>query len=270
MEYLGAIADEDKNTDIRLSNEKNVAVFSQPHSRVKLMAVKTNEQLAIARESATLIKERHKVNTKPSIPIAVSARHIHLTQESIDVLFGKGYELTEKAPLSQPGQFAANETLTLVGPKNRIENVRILGPSRSKNQIEISRTDEFFLGIDAPVRASGHTENSPGIKLIGPNSELVLNEGLICAWRHIHMRPEDAESFGVKDKDIVDIKVNNELRPLTFGNVLIRVSSKYKLEMHIDTDEANAAELPRHSEGVLFKTEVEASLVRRKTKVNTV
>lgn len=270
LEFLGALLDEEKNMDINLSDAKNAQLFSLPHSRVKLLAVRTNEQLAIARESASLIKEKNKVNTVTNIPIAVSARHIHLRKETLDVLFGPGYQLTQKAALSQPGQFAANECLTLVGPKNSIENVRILGPCRSKDQIEISRTDEFFLGIDAPVRASGHTENSPGIKLIGPKGNITLKEGVICAWRHIHMHPDDASQFGVDDKDIVDIQVNNELRPLTFGNVLVRVSPKYKLEMHIDTDEGNAAELPRHSEGVLISTEANASLIRRWTKINKV
>jgi acetate kinase len=270
LEFLGALLDEEKNIDIKLDDSNNVEIFSMPHSRVKLLAIKTNEQLAIARETTSLIKERNKVNTKASIPIAVSARHIHLTKETLETLFGDNYELSQKAPLSQPGQYAANECLTLVGPKNSIENVRILGPCRSKDQIEISRTDEFYLGIDAPVRASGHIENSPGIKLIGPKGSISLSEGVICAWRHIHMHPDDALSFGVKDKDIVDIGINNKDRPLTFGNVLVRVSSNYTLEMHIDTDEANAAELPRFSEGELIATDINASLIQRRTKINKV
>ena len=236
------------------------------HSRVKLLAIKTNEQLSIAKETVRLIEEKDKVNTQPSIPIAVSARHIHLTQEVVDALFGEGYQLTAKAPLSQPGQFACNECVTIVGPKNQIERVRVLGPTRSKNQLEISRTDEFFLGVDAPVRASGKVENTPEIKLVGPAGEYTLTEGVICAWRHIHMTPEDAVTFGVEYKDIVDVEVSFGARTLTFGNVLVRVLPKYKLEMHIDTDEANAAELPRYSEGVLFKTEGTATLLSKKVK----
>ncbi|CAA6822852.1 MAG: Acetate kinase (EC [uncultured Aureispira sp.] len=264
LDFLGAIINEDKNHDIALSDAAPVQEFSMQHSRVKLLAVKTNEQYAIAQEALRIIQEKTKVNTIPTIPIAVSGRHIHLTQETVDALFGKGYQLTEKAPLSQPGQFACHEQVTIVGPKNQIERVRVLGPTRPKNQLEVSRTDEFFLGLDAPVRASGKVENTPGIKLVGTEGVYNMTEGVICAWRHIHMTPEDAEIFGVADKDIVDVAVSNGLRPLTFGNVLVRVSPKYALEMHIDTDEANAAELPRYSEGVLNKTKGSAQLVKRK------
>lgn len=264
LDFLGAIINEDKNHDIELSDTNPVQDFSMQHSRVKLLAVKTNEQYAIAQEALRIIQEKTKVNTVPTIPIAVSGRHIHLTQEAVDALFGEGYQLTEKVPLSQPGQFACNEQVTIVGPKNQIERVRVLGPTRSKNQLEVSRTDEFFLGVDAPVRASGKVENTPGIKLIGTKGVYNMTEGVICAWRHIHMTPEDAETFGVADKDIVDVEVSNGLRPLTFGNVLVRVSPKYTLEMHIDTDEANAAELPRYSEGVLNKTKGSAQLLKRK------
>jgi acetate kinase len=156
--------------------------------------------------------------------------------------------------------------VTVVGPKNKLERVRILGPCRSLNQLEISRTDEFFLGLDAPVRASGKVENSPGVKIVGNHGETILKEGVICAWRHIHMTPADAEVFGVVDGDIVEVDVNNGLRPLTFGNVLIRVSPSFKLEMHIDTDEANAAELSQNAEGELLNTEGTATLVKRNLK----
>jgi len=266
LDFFGAMINEDKNHDVKLSAEEPVQEFSMDYSRVKLLAVKTNEQYAIAQETVRVIEEKSKVNTIPTIPIAVSGRHIHLTQEAVDALFGEGHQLTEKAPLSQPGQYACNEQVTVVGPKNNIERVRVLGPTRPKNQLEISRTDEFFLGVDAPVRASGKVENSPGIKLIGTKGTYQMKEGVICAWRHIHMTPEDAELFGVEDQDIVDVEVTNGLRPLTFGNVLVRVKSSYALEMHIDTDEANAAELPRYSEGVLNKTEGSAHLVTKKKK----
>lgn len=266
LDFLGAVIDEDLNHDLSLSADQAVAEFSMPHSRAKLLAVRTDEQFAIAQETVRIVQEENKVNTVPTIPIAVSGRHIHLTQEVVDQLFGEGYQLTEKAPLSQPKQFAANERVTLVGPKNKIERVRILGPCRSLNQVEISRTDEFFLGIDAPVRASGHVEHSAGIKLVGPKGEVTLKEGVICAWRHIHMTPEDAKIFEVNDKDIVEVEVTAGARPLTFGNVLVRVSPKYLLEMHIDTDEANAAELPRNSEGVLIATDGTAKLIKRKLK----
>lgn len=263
LEFLGAIYSEDRNHELKLSTDEPAASFAMRHSRVELLAIKTDEQLAIAQQTERRLT-RATVNSEPSIPIAVSARHMHITQETLEQLFGEGHELTVKAPLSQPGQFAANEQVTVVGPKNRLERVRILGPVRPKNQIEISRTDEFFLGIDAPVRESGKVENTPGIKVIGPKGEVNLKDGLICAWRHIHMTPEDAELFGVEDRDVVDVEVGTPNRPLTFGNVLIRISPKYKLEMHIDTDEANAAELPARSEGALISTERSAQLRKRK------
>ena len=266
MEYMGVLTDEDLNNDIRLSEENPFAFFNASNSRVKLLAIKTDEEKAIAAETARIINEGNKVNTVPVIPIAISARHLHLTQESVEMLFGTGYKLSEKAPLSQPGQFAANETVTVVGPKNSIERVRILGPCRELNQLEISRTDEFFIGIDAPVRASGKVENTPGIKILGPNGELTLKEGVICAWRHIHMTPDDADVFGVEEGDIVEVEVKNGARPLTFGNVLIRVSPKFKLEMHIDTDEANAAELSQNAEGALLHTEGTATLLKKNLK----
>ena len=263
LDFLGARIDAEANRNIKLTPETPVQAFSLPHSKTTLLAIATDEQLSIARHAADLAGHRDEVVNALQIPIAISARHIHLSQETVERLFGEGYQLTEYKPLSQPGQFAANETLTLVGPKNRIENVRILGPARSKNQIEISRTDEFFLGIDAPIRGSGHTENSPGCTLIGPKGEVTLKEGVICAWRHIQMTPEDAAQFGVEDKDIVEVEVVNQERSLTFGNVLIRVSSKYKLEMHIDTDEGNAAEIQRGATGVLAGTDGKVELRKR-------
>lgn len=200
--------------------------------------------------------------TDHTIPVAISARHVHLTQEMVELLFGEGHQLTPLKSLSQPGQFAAQEQVTLVGPKRAIERVRVLGPTRSANQVEISRTDEFFLGIDAPIRASGDVENSPGITLIGTDGRTQeLHRGVICAWRHLHMTPEDAEFFGVADGDTVDVEVGNAgVRSLTFGDVLVRVKSSYKLEMHIDTDEGNAAELSRYDEGELEVTHALAEL----------
>ena len=267
LNFLGAIINEDKNANIRLSANHTVQGFSMNHSRVKLLAVRTDEQLAIAKSCSRLINKGDAVNTLPAIPIAISARHIHLTQETVDQLFGPGYELKVRKWLSQPGQFAAEETVTVVGPRNQIERVRVLGPVRSKDQLEISRTDEFFLGIDAPVRESGRVENTPGCKLIGPVGEKIIEDGVICAWRHIHMTPGDAKIFGVKDRDIVEVAVDSPDRPLTFGNVLIRVSPNYKLEMHIDTDEGNAAEIQSGDEGVLFETGRQGQLRKRKVRL---
>lgn len=268
LDFLGAILDEDANRELQLSKETPVADLSTSYSRVKLLAVATDEELCIARHAAKLSLDKDKVTDAMNIPIAVSARHVHLTQETLEKLFGAGYQLTEKKPLSQPGQFAANETVTIVGPKNQIERVRILGPVRKGDQVEISRTDEFFLGLDAPVRESGKTENTPGIKIIGPAGEVTIQEGVICAWRHIHMTPDDAVRFGVEDKDIVEVRIEQGDRSLTFGNVLIRVSPKYKLEMHIDTDEGNAAELSQGARGVLVSTTGMAHLEKRHTRMD--
>ncbi len=176
------------------------------------------------------------------VPVGVSARHIHLTQADVETLFGKGYQLTKKKDL-MGGQFASNELVTIVGLKLRaIENVRILGPVRKASQVEISATDAVKLGIKAPVRESGNIAGSAPIAVVGPCGVLYLKEGCIVAKRHIHMSPADAERAGVKNGDIVSVKVDNE-RATTFNNVLIRVDPSFTLEMHIDTDEANAAEI---------------------------
>lgn len=264
LDFLGAIINEDKNNGLSLSKTAPVADFSMQHSRVRLLAVRTDEQLAIAKECGKMIEKADGVNVLPAIPVAISARHIHLCRETVDALFGEGHELTVRKWLSQPGQYAAEETVQVVGPRNTLKKVRVLGPVRSKDQLEISRTDEFFLGIDAPVRESGKVENTPGCKLIGPAGEFNLEDGVICAWRHIHMTPEDAKTFGVVDRDIVEVEVGSAERPVIFGNVLIRVSPNYKLEMHIDTDEGNAAEINSGEEGVLRHTENAGKLRKRR------
>ena len=266
LDFLGARFDDEQNRDAEVSHETPVFDVSNHRSRCKLLVVATDEAHAIANHTAHLCQERDRTNDEQRpIPVAISARHIHLSQEHVEALFGEGHQLTELRPLSQPGQFACEEKVTLVGPKRTIEGVRVLGPARSKTQVEISRTDEFHLGVDAPVRASGDVENTPGITLLGADGRKVeLKQGVICAWRHIHMTTDDAEHFGVNDRDIVEVEVGQEGgRGLTFGDVLVRVKDSYKLEMHIDTDEGNAAELPRHSEGALATTDGQARLRKR-------
>lgn len=194
------------------------------------------------------------------IPVAVSARHVHLTVEAVAVLFGAGHSLTPWRPLSQPGQFACTEKVDVVGPKKTIAGVRVLGPERSRCQVEVSRSDEFRLGVDAPIRGSGDVQGTPGITLVGPAGRLDLAEGLICARRHIHMTPADALRFGVAHGDTVEVAVDTEGRDLIYGDVLVRVSEKYALEMHIDTDEANAAEIDVDVTGVLVASGKDASL----------
>ena len=176
------------------------------------------------------------------VPIGVSARHIHLTQEHVEILFGKGYQLTKRKEL-MGGQFATNETVTIVGIKLRaIENVRVLGPVRKQTQVEISATDAIKLGVKAPIRESGKVEGSAPIAVVGPKGAIYLNEGCIIAMRHIHMSPRDAMAAGVHDGDIVSVKADNE-RGTIFNHVKIRVDDSFTLEMHIDTDEANAAKI---------------------------
>ena len=175
------------------------------------------------------------------IPIAVSARHAHLSQRTIDLLFGQGYRLRARSWLSQTGQFAAQETVTVIGPKGMLEHVRLMGPPRVRDQVEVSRTDELVLGIDAPVRTSGDLTGTPGVTLEGPCGRVELKSGLISARRHIHASPEDAARLGIKDGETVQVRVDSEGRDLTFGDVTVRVASDYRLELHLDTDEANAA-----------------------------
>ena len=175
--------------------------------------------------------------------VETSARHVHVTQETLEILFGAGHTLTPIKDLSQPGQFASQEQVDVVGPKNTIKRVRILGPVRPENQVELALTDARSIGVTAPVRESGDVAGSGACKLVGPCGEVELTQGVIAAKRHIHMTPEDAAVFGVKDKDIVSVKVIPpvEGRALIFGDVVVRVSPKFSLAMHIDTDESNAA-----------------------------
>ena len=173
--------------------------------------------------------------------VETSARHVHVTQKDLETLFGAGYQLTPKKNLSQPGQFACEERVDVVGPKKTLARVSILGPVRPESQVELSLTDARSIGVDAPVRESGDLAGSGACKLVGPAGEVELAQGVIAAKRHIHMTPEDAKEYGVEDKQIVSVKVNTQGRALTFGDVVVRVSPKFSLAMHIDTDESNAA-----------------------------
>lgn len=184
----------------------------------------------------------HALDTDLYIPVGVSNRHVHLSEEHIELLFGSGYRLTSLRELSQPGQFAANETVTLAGPKGVIPHVRVLGPSRGASQVEISRTDGYLLGIHPPVRLSGHIQDTPGIALIGPKQMVMLTEGLIVAKNHVHMSMEDAQRFQVVQGDRLMVQTTGD-RPLMFTDVVVRIHDRFSLEMHVDTDEANAAQL---------------------------
>ena len=185
-----------------------------------------------------------RMDTAPvQIAVAVSARHVHLTQASVERLFGAGHELVVRTQLLQPDQYAAVETVTLIGPQGRIPGVRVVGPTRDEDQVELSRTDQILLGIDAPFRASGDLAGTPGITLEGPAGQVRLDRGVIGVLRHIHMNTTEADVLGFKHLDRVDVALRREDRGLTFSDVIVRVSPSYRLELHLDTDEGNAAGL---------------------------
>jgi acetate kinase len=226
--------------------DSRAAVISAEDSPVTVLVVPTDEERMIARETVRAISRKQlsaviRIQDIP-IPIGISAHHVHLCKEHVETLFGEGHKLTPRSPLTQPGQFACEEQVTLVGPKGRVERVRVLGPEREFSQVEISRTEEFKLGIDAPVRLSGDLEGTPGVQIEGPEGSVLLENGVICAQRHIHMSPEEALRFGIHDRDVVMVRAGEE-RSLIFGDVVVRVKPSFKLELHLDTDEANAAEL---------------------------
>lgn len=184
--------------------------------------------------------------------VETSARHVHVTQEHLEILFGKGYELTVKKMLSQPGQYASAERVDVVGPKKTLTGVSILGPVRPATQVELSLTDARSIGVAAPIRESGDIASTPGCKLVGPCGEVEITEGVIAAKRHIHMTTADAAEMNVKDKDVVSVKIDTEGRSLIFGDVVVRVSDKFALAMHIDTDESNAAACGRDVKGEII------------------
>lgn len=185
------------------------------------------------------------------ILVETSARHVHLSREDLDILFGKGFELTFKKDLSQPGQFATNERVTVVGPKREIANISILGPVRKQTQVELSATDARSVGIPIVVRESGDLAGTPGCKIVGPCGEVEISEGVIVAKRHIHLTHDSAAEFGVEDKQIVSVEIKGTGRSTVFGDVVIRVSEKFAPAMHIDTDESNAC--LSNGEGYIIK-----------------
>ncbi|MFR5601273.1 MAG: phosphate propanoyltransferase [Lachnospiraceae bacterium] len=185
--------------------------------------------------------------------VETSARHVHLSQEHLETLFGQGYELTVKKELSQPGQYACEERVTIVGSKKELKGVSILGPVRKDTQVELSLTDARSIGVAAPIRESGDIAGSGSCKIVGPCGEIEIAEGVIAAKRHIHATPADAEALGVADKDVVSVKIETGERSLVFGEVVVRVSPSYALAMHIDTDESNAAGCGREVFGEIVK-----------------
>ena len=252
LQCMGIHLDESLNRAVTGKETQRISTTASP---VTVLVLPTDEERMIARETLKalsrdyLIRASEACRTEP-IPIEVSAHHIHLSKEHITALFGPGHELTKHADLSQPGQFACKEQLSIVGPKGRIERVRVLGPARRETQVEIAMTEQFKLGIQPPIRESGDIDGTPGCILEGPAGSVELAKGVICALRHIHMTPADALRYGLKDKSTVKVRVEGD-REMIFGDVRIRVSPHFALAMHIDTDEANAANLRNGAQGYI-------------------
>lgn len=209
------------------------------------------DQSQIKEIVSNIIKEMASDNEKKIIPVEASAKHAHLSKEDVEKLFGKGYKLTSKRELSQPGQFLSKERINVMGPKGMIKNVAVLGPERNKTQVEISKTDSIALGINSPLRDSGDTKQSGDIYISAGKNMIKAEEAAIIARRHIHMPPKAADKFGLNDKDIVSVKILSD-RPVIFEEVLVRVSEKYSLNMHIDFDEANACNLTKDTKGQIL------------------
>ncbi|GAA5129220.1 acetate/propionate family kinase [Luteolibacter yonseiensis] len=259
LRCMGILLDEERNR--AASGGTEITRISSDTSPVTVLVVPTDEERMIARETLRTLSRDYLVRTSEAcrtepIPIEVSAHHIHLTQQHVEALFGAGHQLTHHSDLSQPGQFACKEQLTIVGPKGRIERVRVLGPVRKATQVEIAMTEQFKLGIHPPIRESGDIDGSPGCTLEGPSGSVTIDRGVICALRHIHMTPADALRYGIKDKSTVRVRVAGD-RELLFGDVRIRVDPHFALAMHIDTDEANAANLKNGAEGFIVGIQTE-------------
>ncbi|MCI0745057.1 MAG: acetate/propionate family kinase [Verrucomicrobia subdivision 3 bacterium] len=250
---MGLHNDEQRNREARGFVE--VCRISTDDSPVTVLVVPTNEERMIAREtlralSRSYLRQTLVAHAQEPILVEVSAHHVHLSPEHVEALFGKGHQLTKHADLSQPGQYACKEQVTLAGPRGRIERVRVLGPTRKATQVEIALTEQFKLGIHPPIRESGDIADTPGCTLEGPAGAVALDRGVICALRHIHMTPQDALRYGVRDKASVRVRVTGD-REMTFGDVRVRVDPNFRLAMHIDTDEANAANIQTGAQGII-------------------
>jgi acetate kinase len=247
--YMGVVLDPGKNAACNARGSGGVVDIATAHAPTRVLVVATDEEKMIAREVARVTSgstaARRRV-TGHSIPVGVSVRHVHLTRAHCDALFGAGYELTERRPVSQPGQYVCRETVDLVGPRGEVERVAIINPLRKETQVELARTDAIALGVNPPLRESGKLDGTPGLTLRGPKGAVVLEHGVILAQRHVHMHPDDAQRMGVADKSVIRVRVEGE-RETIFGDVLVRVNDQYALDMHLDTDEANGAGLNNDS-----------------------
>ena len=253
LDCMGITLDPQRNGSARGFDE--VCLISTDDSKVTVLVVPTDEERMMAREALRTLSRSYitrVLETQKQQPflVEVSAHHIHLTQEHVEALFGQGHQLTRHSDLSQPGQFACKEQLAIVGPKGRIERVRVLGPARKYTQVEIAMTEQFKVGVHPPIRESGDIADTPGCTLEGTAGSVKLERGVICALRHVHMTPEDALRYGVRDKSVVRVRIAGE-RELVFGDVLVRVDPNFALAMHIDTDEANAASVQTGAQGYI-------------------
>lgn len=247
--FMGVAVDKDLNANADARGKGGVTDIASNRAPTRVLVVATDEERMIAREVVRTVSgptaARRRV-TGGAIPVGVSVRHVHLSRADCDALFGKGYELSEKRPVSQPGQFVCRETVDLIGPKGTVERVAIINPLRKQTQVELARTDSIVLGVNPPLRESGQLAGTPGITLRGPNGTTTIDHGVILAMRHVHMHPTDAAKFGLQDKNIIRVRVDGD-RETVFGDVLVRVSEQFALDMHLDTDEANAAGLNNDS-----------------------
>ncbi len=253
LSCMGIGLDEERNRTARGFDE--ISRISSADSKIAVLVVPTDEERMMAREALRALSRTYLTSVlaaqkQEPFLVEVLAHHIHLTQEHVEALFGNGHTLTKHSDLSQPGQFACTEQLAIVGPKGHIERVRVLGPARKYTQVEIAMTEQFRLGLHPPIRESGDIKDTPGCTLEGPAGRLKLERGVICALRHLHMAPADALRYGVRDKSVVRVRINGD-RELSFGDVLVRVDPNFALAMHIDTDEANAANVQTGAQGYI-------------------
>jgi acetate kinase len=246
LNYMGIEIDEEKNKSAE--GFKTITDISRDGTPVRILVIPTDEERMIARQTLNVLQMQniseliHANRHQIPIPIEISAHHVHLAQEHVEALFGPGHKLTPESDLSQPKQFASIEKVNLIGPKGRVERVRVLGPARKETQVEIAMTEQFKLGIHPPIRESGQLDHTPGVTLEGSYGKVTIDKGVICALRHIHIPPEDALRLGLKDRYKVQIRIEGE-RELIFGDVLVRANPNYRLAMHLDTDEGNAADI---------------------------
>ena len=247
--FMGVALDERANETQRAADHGGIVEVSAPRAPTKVLVVRTDEERMIAREVMRCVvgptASIRSVRARP-IPVGVSVRHVHLSRADCDVLFGPGYELTKKRDVTQPGQYVTRETVDLVGTKGEIRRVAIINPLRKQTQVELARTDAFVLGVQPPLRESGKLEGTPGITLRGPHGTVEIPSGVILAHRHVHMSPDEARDFGVRDRDVIKVRVEGD-REMTMGDVIVRVHPEFTLDLHVDTDEANAAGLTSDS-----------------------